>query len=585
MNRRTFLISAIPAALLSFAVLLGIVLVRQVRAFERVHLEETRRELNQRTGFIRELILPDLRRGDWAAVDARIAFYHSKPFRITVLDRQGTVLADSDVNARTLGNHSDRPELASATDAPGYYTRYSETMGAPLLYHTQHVEHWVIRTSLPLSSITDSIHRVRAVLLLAVLMGFGLTGGIVALYLLIRVRPSLIAIQRTLMSITRGKQPEPIAVPSRGPMHTFCKAIAVLSRQLRLRIEELRRERNEFDALFNTMREPLLLILQTGEVLRANRAATKLFGKAILKHGYRIERTDCPELVETVRAAFHEPVVKGRELHYRVGGTTRELLAHAVRMEDAAAPSILLVLTDLTDLRRLEGIRSDFVANVSHEIKTPLTAILATVETLAEMPLDGQGRAKCLEILTRQARRLNDLVQDILSLAAIERRQTAPSRDVAPLRLDDVVTAAVALCSDEAERAGVALELAGPTPLPALTLRGDARLLEQCVVNLIGNALRHSGTARIEVGLTYADGRACLTVRDEGCGIPAEHLPRLFERFYRVDKDRSREHGGTGLGLAIVKHTAILHHGTVEVQSTPGQGTTFSLHLKAKNAE
>jgi two-component system phosphate regulon sensor histidine kinase PhoR len=352
-------------------------------------------------------------------------------------------------------------------------------------------------------------------------------------------------------------------------------AIAKMSRQLKGRIQELDRERNEFDILFNTLREPLLLLSPERKVISANRAAEKLFGVVIREDSFCLNEHVSPQLNEYVLAAFADGELKGHELTFDDRGVNRSLLARAVRMERRGAQCLLLLLTDLTEVHRLEGFRADFIANVSHEIKTPLTAILSTVETLTDMPLDEQGRKKCLDILARQTRRLNALVRDILSLAAIERRQSARKRDFSDLHLVAVVKDAVALCQDDAERTEMKLHLA--TPLPEITLRGDAQLLEQAIINLITNAIRYSGSPDVCIALTQTAHHAVITVEDHGCGIADEHLPRLFERFYRVDRDRSRERGGTGLGLAIVKHITILHRGRVSVTSPPGEGTTFKL--------
>ena len=512
------------------------------------------------------------------AIQETFAFFDGKPLRFTLIAPGGKVAADSDADAAALSNHADRPEIRDVASDDDCVTRYSVTMNAWLLYHAMPLDGgWVLRASLPADAVGAAIAQARLAVILALCAGLALALAL-ALYLFLRVRPHFNALQASAVAVARGRLDTPIGVPRDGPLRELAKAVAVMARQLRNRIDELRRERDDFDTLFNTLREPLLLVAPNGDILRSNRAAAKLFGEAVARPGFRIERTACPDLIAYVRAAFDEPTLHGREIPFDDGGTPRALLAHAVRMEREGALCILLLLTDLTDLRRLESFRSDFVANVSHEIKTPLAAILSTVETLSEIPLDDNGRKHCLDILSRQARRLNDLVQDILSLAAIERRQTSGTKDFTEIRLDSLATDAIALVQDDADRAGVKL-LTEPAALPAVTVRGDAHLLEQSLVNLLSNALRHSGSPTVTLGLQVEDGHAVITVADQGCGIATEHLSRLFERFYRVHQDRSREKGGTGLGLAIVKHIALLHHGSVEVHSTLGEGTVFTLRL------
>ncbi len=424
MKRRDQLFLLVPICILALmAVSVGLFLF-QFRSFERSHLEDAKGNLAHLTSIVVALLKDDLASHKVEQISENIAVFYGQPFRITVIDPQGRVVADSDADVAQMVNHADRPEvLATELMQGNFELRHSATMDALLLYYALRLEDdWVVRTSLPVSSIMSDFTRLWWVCATTLLVGGGLAG------------------------------------------------LFFLALFLRARMRELNRERSE--------------------------------------------------------------------------------------------------------LRRLERFRTDFVANVSHEIKTPLTAILSTVETLIELPLDEAGQQKCFTILKRQARRLNDLVQDILSLAAIERRQGTD--ELTPLSLDGLVRDALALCQDEADRIDVTLKLA---PLPSATVKGDARLLEQVIVNLVTNAIRHSGTRLIEVGLTLEAGKASLTVRDEGCGIEEKHLSRLFERFYRVHKGRSRENGGTGLGLAIVKHIAILHHGTVQVASIPGIGTTFTLTL------
>ncbi len=580
MKHRDLIFLAFPLSVLVLVIVAVGLLFHQFRAFENAYIQDAQETLRQDAHFVARVIDDDLRSGDQKAIQEHFSFFTGKPLRFTLIAPDGKVVAESDVPLANLANHGDRPEV-QAIDADGdFETRYSTTMNAWFLYYAMPLEDhdgWILRASLPTAAVDAAIDQVRMTVILALCAGL-IVAVALFLYLFFRVRPHFNALQSSAVAIARGHLDTPIDVPRNGPLRELAKAIAVMGRQLRNRIDELRRERDDFDTLFNTLREPLLLVAPNGNILRSNRAAADLFGEAVATPGFRIERTACPELIAYVRGAFTEPTLHGREIPFDDGGTPRALLAHAVRMEREGTLCILVLLTDLTDLRRLESFRSDFVANVSHEIKTPLAAILSTVETLTELQLDDAGRKHCLDILTRQARRLNDLVQDILSLAAIERRQTAGTKDFTEIRLDSLATDAIALEQDDADRAGVKL-LTEPASLPAVTVRGDAHLLEQSLVNLLSNALRHSGSPTVTLGLQVEDGHAVITVADQGCGIATEHLSRLFERFYRVHQDRSREKGGTGLGLAIVKHIALLHHGSVEVHSTLGEGTVFTLRL------
>ena len=573
-RRRDLELLLVPLTILAVVTVAVILLLRQFRSFERSYMREARESLSQQTQFISRVLLPDLQTGNTEAVSHYFRVFYGKPFRITVISKDGVVVADSDVDVTQMENHADRPEFQSPNNEQ-FFERYSETMKKHLLYYTIRVpEGWIIRASMPIDVLEVAIKDVQETTLLAIILG-ALLAASFAIYLFLRVAPHFNALQAAASAIANGDLTAIIPRPKSGLLRELSAALSAMSQQLKARIHDLDRERDEFDTLFNTLREPLLLIASNGKVLSANRAAERLYGAAIRDGFFRLEEHVSPELSEYVRTAFTATEHHGREVSFDDRGVQRSLLARAVKIERGGELCLLLLLTDLTDLRKLEGFRSDFVANVSHEIKTPLTAIVSTVETLTDTPLNDAGRAKCLDILNRQARRLNALVTDILSLAAIERRQSARKRDFTTLRLDAVVHDATMLCQDDAERAQIALNLIHP--LPEISLRGDAQLLEQALINLITNAIRYSGSAEINVALSRTAHHAAISVTDYGCGIAEEHLPRLFERFYRVDRDRSRERGGTGLGLAIVKHITLLHRGRVAVKSTLGEGSTFTL--------
>ena len=231
----------------------------------------------------------------------------------------------------------------------------------------------------------------------------------------------------------------------------------------------------------------------------------------------------------------------------------------------------------LSEMRKLEAFRCDFISNVAHEVKTPVTGILGAVDVLADggYGLDERDRRELLKVLRDQSVRLNALVEDILQLARLERAEATRTADFAICNVGDIVETAVNLARPLAERSGIAISV---KRLPILNRSCDPRLIESAVSNLVQNAIRHSGTKTIEVTVAgCSDGRVEIRVVDHGVGIPADCQTRIFERFYRVDKDRSRALGGTGLGLAIVKHIAQLHGGEVSVESKSGEGATFKV--------
>ncbi len=224
-----------------------------------------------------------------------------------------------------------------------------------------------------------------------------------------------------------------------------------------------------------------------------------------------------------------------------------------------------------------ERFRREFTANVAHELKTPLTAIIGAVEMIGDgSELQDAERTELMDIVHDQAKRLNSLVKDVLSLAQIEREQGEEHRNFVRVPLEKIVDTVATLEAARARQSHITLAV---TRCDNAVVNGDPHLLEQVIVNLVENAFRYSGTDRVDIALSAASGRALMSVTDYGIGIPAEHLPHIFKRFYRVDKARSRSLGGTGLGLAIVKHIALLHGGNVSVQSIPGDHTVFTVEL------
>jgi two-component system phosphate regulon sensor histidine kinase PhoR len=282
-------------------------------------------------------------------------------------------------------------------------------------------------------------------------------------------------------------------------------------------------------------------------------------------------------LLDAVRRALDSPEPQHEELSW-AGATPRSLTVHAARLPGSPPRGAVLVLHDTSDLRRLERLRRDFVANVSHELKTPLSVIKVCVDTLLDGAVEDAGhRGRFLEQIGRQADRLHALILDLLSLARIESGDEL--FDFEAVSVEGVVRACLERHRPRAEarRQTVALE---PPEGPPILAWADEEALDQILENLLDNAVKYTpegGTIR--VGWRLAGARACVEVSDTGIGIPEADLPRIFERFYRVDKARSREMGGTGLGLSIVKHLAGAMHGTVQAASQVGRGTTFTVCL------
>lgn len=580
MKRRDFLLSVLPATTCILIILTVTLLFLQFRYFQRDYIGDVQRNLRTHTTLLTMLLQEDILSKNIQSISEKIHPFYKKPLRVTIINAQGYVVVDSDLPSLFLSDHTTRPEIQQASsDINTFAIRYSESMHATMLYNAIRLKNgWILRVAIPMNTIDDAFTQLKNAILLALILGVALVLTLI-IYIFRRLRPGFISLQKAAQAIANGDLNTPIDMPRSGLLRELSQSIAIMARQLKAHIATLQRDKDEFNTLFNTLREPLLYIGNKGEILHANRAAIQRFGSNLQSPNATIEGIGLSTLSSFVEGALEELPQKAQEISYNDHGIHHVFLTHATRMEHEEKPGLLLLLTDVTDLRRLEGMRSDFIANVSHEIKTPLTAILSTVETLTEMQLTAENQARCFDILTRQTKRLNNLVQDILSLAAIERRQANANQDFHPVNLAHIIEDALSYYHDEIEAQKISLNFS-PHPLPEAIIMGDERLLEQLFGNLINNALRYANATRFTFTLTETERHLTLAFSDNGIGIADEHLPRLFERFYRVQKERSRATGGTGLGLAIVKHIAILHRGKVSVTSELNAGTTFTLRFR-----
>ncbi|MFO7983656.1 MAG: ATP-binding protein, partial [Desulfuromonadales bacterium] len=397
-----------------------------------------------------------------------------------------------------------------------------------------------------------------------------------------RITRPLERMKRGAERFARGELGERLPVAASEEIGGLAEAMNHMAAHLDDRIQTVLRQRNEQEAVLSSMVEGVLAVDTEERIMRMNRAAAMLLA---VQH---MDVKDRP-IQEVVRKAdlqrFVTRTLQSRrqvegDLSLNLNGEERHLQAHGTVLRDAAGHEIgaLVVLNDVTRLRRLESMRRDFVANVSHELKTPITAIRGSVETLqagaVENPDDAQ---RFLGIVSRQSDRLNAIIDDLLALSRIEEGVEEGGLPVEMGAVRDVIHAAVQSCSTSAADKGIDINLFCDEDLRAPI---NAPLLEQAVVNLLTNAIKYSDPgSRIVVDASFFKANMMIKVQDFGCGIDPEHLPRLFERFYRADRARSRKLGGTGLGLAIVKHIAQAHGGQVNVASTPGEGSTFTLVL------
>jgi two-component system phosphate regulon sensor histidine kinase PhoR len=377
-------------------------------------------------------------------------------------------------------------------------------------------------------------------------------------------------------SIARGDLERRLPRGAPDELGRIAAAVNQMGEQLRARLRELTEDKERLQAVLSGMVEGVLVVDSAQRVVLANPRLRELFGfrgGAVGRPLWEVvRRSDVQESV--TKAALQADAIVGDVT--TEGPEPRHLQLHAVRFPSAGPLlGVVAVFHDLTELRRLERMRRDFVANVSHELKTPLTAIRGFAETLRGSELPPPQRQAYLDVILRHAERLARLIDDILELSRVEGRQ----QPFSPSEVDVARVATVLLrdMQPQLEARGLRAELA---PGARGLAWADRRAVEQILSNLLDNACKYTEPGgRIEVRVAEAGGQVRLEVEDAGIGIPAEDLPRIFERFYRVDKARSRDLGGTGLGLAIVKHLAQAQGGEVSVRSRPGAGSTFTVTL------
>jgi two-component system phosphate regulon sensor histidine kinase PhoR len=380
--------------------------------------------------------------------------------------------------------------------------------------------------------------------------------------------------------LAAGEIEAPLPATDLAEVADLAAAIAGLREQLVERGLLIGRQGTQQEAVLGSMIEGVLAIDGRQRIVGINRAAAELLGLD-LDHVVRRSLQEVVRNPDLRRFALRaidcrEPVEDDLVLH---GARDRTIRLRGTALRDVSGEGgAVIVLNDVTDVQRLENVRRDFVANVSHELKTPIASIKGFVETLLDGAADNPTDAKrFLQIVAKQADRLAAIIEDLLALSRIEQSEGADDLPVEPAAIGGVLAAAAADCEPRAVERSITLDTQCD---PVLVAEVNAPLLEQAVINLVDNAIKYSDAGRtIWMEAATAGNELVIRIRDEGCGIAAEHLPRLFERFYRVDRARSRKLGGTGLGLSIVKHIVQAHRGTISVESELGVGSTFTIRL------
>lgn len=488
--------------------------------------------------------------------------------RITVIRADGTVIGDTDHDPAGMDNHLRRPEIAGATlNATGRAVRHSRTLEKDLLYVAIRVPEsgptqCFIRASLRITQV-NAIYQHLAGNFLWVAGGLILLSVLTCAFITRRLSRPVTAMRSAADQISRGDLNTRVFVDSRDEFQELAAAFNRMTEEIQALVGRLSSQKEESEAILTAVREGLVLIGRDQRIVKANRTflAQVQSADAAGKPYWEVIRN--PRFAEVLRLVRQEGGSRREEISF---GDTTFLCSFAYL---SSREEVVALFFDISELKRLETIKKDLVVNISHEFKTPLTAIRGFAEALAEEP---ERSGEYLEIIKRNAERLSAITNDLLLLARLEYKESALQRE--PVDLAALVRDVAAIVQTMLKEKGLELSIQAGEGLPAVS--GDRYLLEQAVTNLLENAIKYTDSGRVSVSLRRTNGAVSVEVSDTGIGIAAEHLPRIFERFYVVDKSRSRRQSGTGLGLAIVKNIILQHGGEISVRSTPGQGTVFS---------
>jgi two-component system phosphate regulon sensor histidine kinase PhoR len=557
------------------------------RSMRQFYLTQMHQNLFNQSQLLKNKFLPMLEPSQYAATD-RYCKLSGKELatRLTVILPDGTVVGDSQAMPAKMENHGDRPEVRQAmAQGEGSATRFSDTLGQQMMYVAVAISKdgatkGIVRTSIAIDEVDSQLGSLQARMVVGSII-IALLVSFVCLLISRRISRPIETMRQGAERYAQGDLSHRLQPPDTIELAALAEAMNQMAGELERRMQAVINQRNESQAVLSSMVEGVVALNSEERIMDINAAGARLLKRP----------------AEQLKARSIQEIMRSRDLHHMVQKTLADgvntegdvtlyqngqqiLSIHCTPLMDAGGNrmGILLVMNDVTQLRRLENMRRDFAANVSHEIKTPLTAIQGFVETLAHGSVDQSEEAqRFLGIIQKHVRRLSTIIDDLMQLSRLEQDQETYHPKTEPSSVVEVIRAATQLCGSTAKKKNIRIAIEAD---PKLKLDMDSDLIEQALVNLLDNAIKYSpANSTITIGAHKNDPTAQIWIEDQGIGIAQKHLARLFERFYRVDKARSRNMGGTGLGLAIVKHIIQSHGGWVSVDSVHGKGSIFTLHL------
>jgi two-component system phosphate regulon sensor histidine kinase PhoR len=544
------------------------------KVWERTLREQVERNLKQKTSMFAYRVEGD-RQHSLADITAQEG--QAAGARATVIDPTGKVLADSEVDPSTMQNHAQSKEFVSALSGRvGVDERSSQALHVPYLYVAAPISGGAVRLAYPLPEmeITDRP--------LGVALFWGSLSAFVFAMLVAAVASQYVGwrLQRIVDFAERvagGDLAARIASSSADEIGQVAAALDKTTRRVEESFARVQTSQRELETLLNSMQDAVIAVDVNGRVQWANRGMDRLLLRAPRLNAPLIDSVRDPDFLAAIQEAARDQVVTSARSNTIASGRTFDVTAAPMPGGGAVA-----VLRDLTETERMEKTRRDFIANVSHELRTPLTSIQGYTETLLDSQLEDNHVRDFLEIIRKNAARMSRLTEDLLTLARVESGEQR--FDIQMVSVEELLQDAQESFQEMARSYGV--ELVIENDAPSANVNADREAIHQIFSNLIENALKYAAPGKkVILGARAVSTGVEFCVRDFGPGISSEHLPRLFERFYRVDKARSRESGGTGLGLAIAKHIVFAHHGSIRAESELNHGSSFLFILTASDGD
>jgi two-component system phosphate regulon sensor histidine kinase PhoR len=496
--------------------------------------------------------------------------------RITVVDKEGTVLADTEKDPATMENHNIRPEVIDAlSSGVGKSMRLSVTLEEEMLYVAIPIEQnskvlGVVRMSIPLKQINSLLNDLQLRIIIAIGIITLLSIGIAFLLSRGLSKPVSTLVQAA-KNLAKGDFHTRVYLQAGGELKELETSFNEMAGKMEGLFGSLSRRNEELDTIVSSIQEILLVLDKDGRIKLTNESFKKALDNEEVQDKFYWEVMRCPDFSELIKKVMEERKNHIQEIEFR----DKNYLCSVTFL--SSKEEMVAVLYDITELKNLEQMKKDFVANMSHELRTPLTAIKGFVETLEEE--EEIKNTQYLEIIKRHTDRLMNIVNDLLVLSELE--QTGSALVIENVNLVSLAENILKVFEQGAKEKGIQLKLLAGEGLD--TIQADPFKLEQMFINLLDNAIKYTEKGKVSISLRQEDSKSIIEIQDTGIGIPGSHLPRIFERFYVVDKSRSKKLGGTGLGLSIVKHIVLLHGGTIDVESSLGMGTKFIITLPSRH--